>query len=86
MNETSNTDVVMWLLLIVAATFSILSLTLSYRLLKRFDDFQISMLELLEVLSVERAKMIKDLEELKRRVRIYGNEVKKETSRRSSED
>ena len=75
----------MWSLLIVAATFSILSITISYRLLKKFDEFQFSIAELLELLSAERAKMIKDLEELKRRVRMFGNEVKKET-RRNNED
>lgn len=85
MNQTTLTDVVMWLLLIAATTFSILSIVISYRLLKKFDEFQFSMIELLDLLSTERAKMIKDLEELKRRVRMFGNEVKKE-NRRSTED
>jgi len=75
----------MWSLLIAATTFSILSIVISYRLLKKFDDFQISILEVLDLFSIERTKMIKDLEELKRRVRIFGNEVKKE-NRRSTED
>ena len=75
----------MWLLLIAATTFSILSIVISYRLLKKFDEFQFSMIELLDLLSTERAKMIKDLEELKRRVRMFGNEVKKE-NRRGAED
>lgn len=75
----------MWLLLIAATTFSILSIVISYRLLKKFDEFQFSMIELLDLLSTERAKMIKDLEELKRRVRMFGNEVKKE-NRRNVED
>lgn len=86
MNQTSNIGVVMWLLLIVAATFSILSIIISYRVLKKFEDFQITMIELLDVMSVERVKMLKDLEELKRRIRIYGNENKKEAGRRSSKD
>lgn len=75
----------MWSLLIAATTFSILSIVISYRLLKKFDEFQISILEVLDLFSIERAKMIKDLEELKRRVRMFGNEVKKE-NRRSTED
>lgn len=75
----------MWSLLIAATTFSILSIVISYRLLKKFDEFQISILEVLDLFSIERAKMIKDLEELKRRVRMFGNEVKKE-NRRSAED
>lgn len=37
------------------------------------------------MISNERAKVLKDLEELKRRVRMFGNEVKKE-NRRGSED
>ena len=85
MNQTTFTDVVMWSLLIAATTFSILSIVISYRLLKKFDEFQISILEVLDLFSIERAKMIKDLEELKRRVRMFGNEVKKE-NRRSTED
>jgi hypothetical protein len=85
MNQTTLTDVVMWLLLIAATTFSILSIVISYRLLKKFDEFQFSIVELLDLLSTERVKMIKDLEELKRRVRMFGNEVKKE-NRRSTED
>jgi len=85
MNQTTFTNVVMWSLLIAATTFSILSIVISYRLLKKFDDFQISILEVLDLFSIERTKMIKDLEELKRRVRIFGNEVKKE-NRRSTED
>lgn len=75
----------MWSLLIAATTFSILSIVISYRLLKKFDEFQISILEVLDLFSIERAKMLKDLEELKRRVRMFGNEVKKE-NRRSTED
>lgn len=75
----------MWSLLIAATTFSILSIVISYRLLKKFDEFQISILEVLDLFSIERAKMIKDLEELKRRVRMFGNEVKKE-NRRGAED
>lgn len=85
MNQTTFTDVVMWSLLIAATTFSILSIVISYRLLKKFDEFQISILEVLDLFSIERAKMLKDLEELKRRVRMFGNEVKKE-NRRGAED
>ncbi len=75
----------MWSLLIAATTFSILSIVISYRLLKKFDEFQISILEVLDLFSIERAKMLKDLEELKRRVRMFGNEVKKE-NRRGAKD
>lgn len=71
----------MWSLLIAATTFSILSIIISYRLLKKFDEFQISILEILDLVSIERAKMIKDIEELKRRVRMFGNEFKKENQR-----
>lgn len=85
MNQTTFTDVVMWSLLIAATTFSILSIVISYRLLKKFDEFQISILEVLDLFSIERAKMLKDLEELKRRVRMFGNEVKKE-NRRGAKD
>lgn len=87
MNQsTSFFDVIMWLLLMVATTFSIASIVITFKLVKKFDDLQINMVDILEMLSTERAKIVKDLEELKRRVRLYGNESKKEISRRRSED
>ena len=38
--------------------------------------------EAFELLSGERGRIIKDLEELKRRIRMYGNETKKQTFQR----
>ena len=78
MNQTTSNDVIMWLLLMVATTFSIASIVITYKLVQKFDDLQTNMVEILEILSAERIKMVKDLEELKRRVRIHSNEIKKE--------
>lgn len=38
--------------------------------------------EAFELLSGERSRMIKDVEELKRRIRMYGNETKKQVFQR----
>jgi hypothetical protein len=38
----------------------------------------------LEILAAERIKMVKDLDELKRRVRMSSNEIKKENSGRNN--
>jgi hypothetical protein len=82
MNQTTSHDVIMWLLLLVATTFSITSIVITYKLVLKFDDLQTNIVEMLEILSDERIKMIKDLEELKRRVRMNNNEIKKENSGR----
>ena len=74
----------MWLLLLVATTFSITSIVITYKLVLKFDDLQTNIVEMLEILSAERIKMIKDLEELKRRVRMNNNEIKKENSGRNN--
>ena len=84
MNQTTSNDVIMWLLLMVATTFSIASIVITYKLVQRFDDLQTNMVEILEILSAERIKMLKDLEELKRRVRMNSNEIKKENNGRNN--
>lgn len=84
MNQTTSHDVIMWLLLLVATTFSITSIVITYKLVLKFDDLQTNIVEMLEILSAERIKMIKDLEELKRRVRMNNNEIKKENSGRTN--
>ena len=84
MNQITSNDVIMWLLLMVATTFSIASIVITYKLVQRFDDLQTNMVEILEILSAERIKMVKDLEELKRRVRIHSNEIKKENIGRNN--
>ena len=84
MNQTTSNDVIMWLLLMVATTFSIASIVITYKLVQKFDDLQTNMVEILEILSAERIKMVKDLEELKRRVRMNSNEIKKESNGRNN--
>ena len=84
MNQTTSNDVIMWLLLMMATTFSIASIVITYKLVKKFDDLQTNMVEILEILATERIKMVKDLEELKRRVRIHSNEIKKENNGRNN--
>ena len=84
MNQATSHDVIMWLLLLVATTFSITSIVITYKLVLKFDDLQTNIVEMLEILSAERIKMIKDLEELKRRVRMNNNEIKKENNGRNN--
>ena len=76
----------MWLLSTAATFFFYIGLRKQINNLKQkteeakteSDKLFTAITEAFELLSGERSKMIKDLEELKRRVRMYGNETKRQ--------
>lgn len=80
----------MWLLSTAATFFFYISLRQQINNLKQkteetkteSDKLFTAITEAFELLSGERSKMIKDLEELKRRVRMYGNETKRQVHQR----
>lgn len=86
MTITTISIVVMWLLSTAATFFFYISLRQQINNLKQkteetkteSDKLFTAITEAFELLSGERSKMIKDLEELKRRVRMYGNETKRQ--------
>jgi Na+/phosphate symporter len=90
MTVTTTLIVVMWLLSTAATFFFYTGLRKQINNLKEkseetkteSDKLFTAITEAFELLSSERSKMIKDLEELKRRVRMYGNETKRQVHQR----
>jgi len=84
---TTTLIVGMWLLSIAATFFVYTSLRKQINNLKQnledtkneSDKLFTTITEAFELLSGERVKVIKDLEELKRRIRMYGNETKRQS-------
>lgn len=76
----------MWLLLIIATTFSLLNLYLFYKLLKKLDDNMLVVSEAIEVFMEQLSRVLKDVEVLKRNVRIVNNEVKEKRHRDKAKD
>lgn len=76
-----NNQVLIWLLALLAAISSFISIYLIIKVIKKFDEFQIATYEALELLNRERIKIIKEVEVLQRRSRMLNNETK-ENSRR----
>lgn len=80
----------MWLLSMAATFFLYISLRKQINNLKKnLEDTKTesntlftTITEAFELLSGERVRIIKDLEELKRRIRMYGNETKKQAFQR----
>lgn len=80
----------MWLLSMAATFFLYISLRKQINNLKtNLEDTKTesnklftTITEAFELLSGERGRMIKDLEELKRRIRMYGNETKRQNIQR----
>ena len=80
----------MWLLSMAATFFLYISLRKQINNLeKNLEDTKTesnklftTITEAFELLSGERGRIIKDLEELKRRIRMYGNETKKQAFQR----
>lgn len=80
----------MWLLSIAATFFLYISLRKQINNLNQkfeqskteSDKLFTTIIEAFELLSGERVKVIKDLEELKRRIRMYGNETKRQSFQR----
>lgn len=84
----------MWLLSIAATFFLYTSLRKQINNLKQkleetkteSDKLFTTITEAFELLSGERSRMIKDVEELKRRIRMYGNETKRQVFQRRNRD
>jgi uncharacterized membrane protein len=54
----------LWLLGLLAAIFSFISLFVSYKIIKKFDDFQIASYEAFELLNNDRVRLLKEIEAL----------------------
>jgi hypothetical protein len=76
MDSVSHNHTMLWLLVVLAAIFSFIGLFISYKILKKFDEFQIATYEALELMNNERVKVLKEIENLHRRSRILSNETK----------
>jgi hypothetical protein len=85
MNENHNL-VWMWLLVILATTFSLINVYLFYKLLKKLDDNMLVVSEALEVYNEQLSQIVKDIELLKKSVRMMNNEVKENSRSRKAKD
>lgn len=77
-----NNQVLIWLLALLAAISSFISIYLVIRVINKFDEFQIVTYEALELLNKERIKIIKEVEVLQRRSRMLNNEAKENNRRK----
>ncbi len=82
MSYIFNNQTMMWLLGLLAVTFSFISLFVSYKIIKKFDDFQIATYEAFEMLNNDRVKLLKEIEALHRRSRMINNETKQNNRRK----
>ena len=82
MDSLSHNHTMLWLLGLLAATFSFISLFLYYKIIKKFDDFQIATYEAFEILNNDRIKLLKEIELLQRRSRMLNNEAKENNRRK----
>lgn len=76
----------MWLLVILATTFSLINVYLFYKLLKKLDDNMLVVSEALEVYNEQLSHIVKDIELLKKHVRMMNNEVKENSRIRKAKD
>ena len=82
MSYIFNNQTMMWLLGLLAVTFSFISLFVSYKIIKKFDEFQIVTYEAFELLNNDRIKLLKEIESLHRRSRMINNETKQNNRRK----
>lgn len=75
-------NTIIWLLGLLAAISSFISIYLVLRVIKKFDEFQIVTYEAFEILNGERIKIIKEIEVLQRRSRMLNNETKENNRRK----
>jgi hypothetical protein len=85
MNVTQNMSW-MWLLVILATTFSLINVYLFYKLLKKLDDNMLVVSEALEVYNEQLSQIVKDIELLKKSVRMMNNEVKENSRSRKAKE
>jgi len=85
MNENHNL-VWMWLLAGLATTFSLINIYLFYRLLKKLDDNMLVVSEALDVYNEQLSRIVKDVELLKKGVRMMNHEVKENSRYRRDKE
>ena len=85
MNENHNL-VWMWLLVSLATTFSLINIYLFYRLLKKLDDNMLVVSEALEVYNEQLTRFVKDVELVKKSVRMMNHEVKENSRHRKDKE
>jgi hypothetical protein len=73
----------LWLLIVLATIISFLSIFLSLRLVKKFDEFELITSNAIEILNNERINLLKQVEILYRRGRILNNETKENNRKRN---
>jgi hypothetical protein len=83
MSYIFNSQVLIWLLLIIVAIFSFFNFYLFIKLLRKFDDHQILTVDALELLNLKNNKISKDIEVLAKRSRILNNESKENIRKQS---
>lgn len=76
----------MWLLVSLATTFSLINIYLFYRLLKKLDDNMLVVSEALEVYNEQLSRIVKDVEVLKKSVRMMNHEVKENSRHRKDKE
>ena len=76
----------MWLLVSLATTFSLINIYLFYRLLKKLDDNMLVVSEALEVYNEQLSRIVKDVEILKKSVRMMNHEVKENSRHRKDKE
>ena len=76
-----NYHTLLWLLTLLATIISFISIYLILRVIKKFDEFQIITSDAIELLNMERIKLLKQIESLQRRSRILNNETKENIRR-----
>ncbi len=75
--------IMLWLLIVLATIISFLSIFLSLRLVKKFDEFELITSNAIEILNNERINLLKQVEILYRRGRILNNETKENNRKRN---
>ena len=76
----------MWLLVSLATTFSLINIYLFYKLLKKLDDNMLVVSEALEVYNEQLSRIVKDIELMKKSVRMMNNEVKENSRHRKDKE
>lgn len=70
----------------LATTFSLINIYLFYRLLKKLDDNMLVVSEVLEVYNEQLSRIVKDIELMKKSVRMMNNEVKENSRHRKDKE
>ena len=74
------------MLVSLATTFSLINIYLFYRLLKKLDDNMLVVSEALEVYNEQLSRIVKDVELVKKSVRMMNHEVKENSRYRKDKE